>query len=119
MELFDIRLDGNILAEIAQHDRQAHEELMSGGGLALTQRHHSHGHGHHGTRRSRHSMRAKSKRRSNAEFRNGGGQDDGAQWNDSMALDSPVVVKPRVDVQRVIGFDAPDTLENAMLMQPT
>lgn len=123
IELFDIKLDEGVLEELAQHERQAHEELMSGGGLALSQRNsHSHGHHSHGSRRSRHSMRVKSRRRSNAEFRNVGGQeDDNAQWNGSGVPDSPVVVRAKANMQRVIGFDAStdDGLASAMFMQPT
>jgi rapamycin-insensitive companion of mTOR len=126
IELFDIKLDENILAELARHEREAQEELMSVGGLLLNQRSsHSHGHGHHshGSRRLRHSMRAKTRRRSNAEFRTVGGQEeDGGQLNGSGLPDSPViVVRAKADIQRVSGFDAPmdDGLANAMIMQLT
>ncbi len=67
-------------------------------------------------------MRAKTRRRSNAEFRPVGGQEeDSGQLNGSGPPDSPMVVRAKADIQRVTGFDAQmdDGLANAMIMQLT
>lgn len=107
LELFDIKLNGFILDEIAHHQRQAVEELRIGGPAVLSLKHvHSHGHNSQGSRRSRHSMRGKARRRSNAEFRNVGADNEAHHWNGSGVPDSPVIVRPKADIQKVAGFDA-------------
>ncbi|KIM25763.1 hypothetical protein M408DRAFT_203761 [Serendipita vermifera MAFF 305830] len=109
LELFDVKFSGAVLEEVAHHQRQAMEDLRLGGAGILSLKHvHSHGHnnGSHGSRRSRHSMRGKARRRSNAEFRNGGTDNDGNQWHGSGVPDSPVIVRPKADIQKVTGFDA-------------
>jgi hypothetical protein len=108
LELFDIKFSGSTLEELAQHERQALEDLKLGGAGVLSLRH-IHGHGHHsnGTRKLRHSIRAKARRRSDADFRNiGGHANDAHHWNSSGVPDSPAVVRAKPDVPKMIGFDA-------------
>jgi rapamycin-insensitive companion of mTOR len=108
LELFDIKFSSSTLEELAQHERQALEELKVGGAGFLSQRH-VHGHGHHsnGARKLRHSIRAKARRRSDADFRNVGGQaNDAHYWNSAGVPDSPVVIRAKPNVPKMVGFDA-------------
>jgi hypothetical protein len=108
LELFDIKFSSSVLEELAQHERQALEELKNAGAGVLTLRH-GHGHGHHssGSRRTRHSIRTKGRRRSDADFRNVGGQTNEAHlWASSGVPDSPAVVRAKPDVPKIVGFDA-------------
>ncbi|CCA73896.1 related to protein ste16 [Serendipita indica DSM 11827] len=107
LELFDIKFDGSTLEDIAHYETQALEEVASNGGIIAFQR--SHAHHAHGSRRSRHSMKAKSKRRSNI------GQDD----DNTTVPSSPVILRPKSNPVKVVGFDLPTeaTLASAMLMQ--
>ncbi|KAG8812201.1 hypothetical protein FRC17_002142 [Serendipita sp. 399] len=108
LELFDIKFDAPVLAELAQHEHQAYEELRLAGGFIIGHRHH-HGHHAHGTKRARHSMKAKSRRQSTAQFRQVNGQDEeGSQQNGISIPDSPVVVRPKENRVKVIGFATPD-----------
>jgi len=52
-------------------------------------------------------MRAKPRRRSNAEFRGVGGQDNEAhQWHTSGVPDSPTVIRAKANIPKLVGFDA-------------
>lgn len=65
-------------------------------------------------------MRAKSRRKSNTEFRNNAGHDEeGNNWTGADGQDSPAILRPKHQTPRVVGFEVPkeESLANAMIMQ--